>query len=330
MQEPTEEDLTNTLQEQPTLDELKYLDQDDLMGVYLQEISQIPLLTPDEEIRLSKQYQAGYEARQAMLAYLDEPMPDEVKQELVPLIIAGWNAKDALITANTRLVVSVAKKYTGHGLELLDLIQNGNIGLIRATKKFDMTRGHRFSTYATWWIRQAIGRSISDQGRAIRIPVKTGDTIRKMRAVTNRLRQELGRTPTTEDIANAMDIPLDKVNHYESIATVDTSLNETKWSDDEAELGDTLADVTEHSITQDEATQNILRKTMHNVLHILSPREREVLTLRYGLSDGGTHTLEEAGRILGVTRERVRQIEFSALSKLRRPSVGVNLHDFLD
>jgi RNA polymerase primary sigma factor len=248
--------------------------------------------------------------------------------ELRKSIEDGWSAREHLITANSRLVISVAKKYMGRGVPFLDLIQEGNIGLIRSTKKFDYHRGNKFSTYATWWIRQAVTRAIADQGRTIRVPVHMGDHINKLFRIQYLLTQRLGREPTVEEMAEELKLPPQKVENIIRIARWPLSL-ETPTGDDEASvLGDFIED-DEIAPPDETATNNLLNENLREVLNGLTPREVRILQLRYGLLDGQTYTLEEVGRKVGVTRERVRQIESQALNRLRHLSIRRKLHDYL-
>jgi RNA polymerase primary sigma factor len=250
------------------------------------------------------------------------------RSELRKLIEDGWAAREHLITANSRLVISVAKKYMGRGVPFLDLIQEGNIGLIRATKKFDYRRGHKFSTYATWWIRQAVTRAIADQGRTIRVPVHMGDQINKLLRVQHQLTQRLGREPSVEELAVALDVPPKKVENMIQVARRPLSLETPTDDEEDSVLGDFIED-DEAPPPDDTATYNLLKEHLGEVLNGLPPREVRILQLRYGLLDGQAYTLEEVGRKMGVTRERVRQIEAQALSRLRHPSIRRKLRDYL-
>jgi RNA polymerase primary sigma factor len=244
------------------------------------------------------------------------------------LIEDGWSAREHLITANSRLVISVAKKYMGRGVPFLDLIQEGNIGLMRATKKYDYRRGHKFSTYATWWIRQAVTRALADQGRTIRVPVHMNDQINKFLRAQHQLTQRLGHEPTIEEMADALEVPLQKVENIIRVARRPLSLEMPTDDEEDSVLGDFIED--EEIAPPDEtAINNLLRENLREVLNDLPPREVRILQLRYGLIDGQTYTLEEVGRKMGVTRERVRQIESQALSRLRHPSIRRKLHDYL-
>ncbi len=334
IEEPTDEELEEEEEEEErarraAADEEDYLaniDTDDMIGLYLKEVGRIPLLTAEEEVELAQKIEAGRRAR-AELAQGN--VPPERREELRRMIEEGWAARERLITANSRLVISVAKKYMGRGVSFLDLIQEGNIGLIRATKKFDWRRGHKFSTYATWWIRQAVTRAIADQGRTIRVPVHMGDQINKLLRVQHQLTQKLGRDPTVEELAEALGVPPKKVEHMIQVARRPLSLEMPTDDEEDSVLGDFVQD--DDAPAPDEAaTQNLLRQHLEEVLKTLPPREVRILQLRYGLLDGQAYTLEEVGRKMGVTRERVRQIEAQALSRLRQPNIRRQLQEYLD
>jgi RNA polymerase primary sigma factor len=306
-------------------DDLVHLDADDTVGLYLKEVGRVPLLTAEEEVSLAKRIERGRKAREELAA---GPVSAKRRRELRLLIEDGWAAREHLITANSRLVISVAKKYMGRGVPFLDLIQEGNIGLIRAAKKFDYRRGHKFSTYATWWIRQAVTRAIADQGRTIRVPVHMGDQINKLLRVSHQLTQRLGRDPSTDELADALTVAPKKVENMIQVARRPLSLETPTDEDEDSVLGDFIQD--EESLAPAEAvTQNLLREHLAEVLNMLPPREVRILQLRYGLLDGQSYTLEEVGRKMGVTRERVRQIEAQALSRLRHPSHRRKLADYL-
>ncbi len=307
------------------LDDLANIDTDDTIGLYLKEVSRVPLLTAEEEVELAQRIERGRMAREELARGNVSP---KRRQELRRLIEDGWAAREHLITANSRLVISVAKKYMGRGVPFLDLIQEGNIGLIRATKKFDYRRGHKFSTYATWWIRQAVTRAIADQGRTIRVPVHMGDQINKLLRVQHQLTQRLGREPSVEELAEALDVPPRKVENMIQVARRPLSLETPTDDEEDSVLGDFIEDE-EAPPPDDTATYNLLRQHLEEVLNTLPPREVRILQLRYGLLDGQAYTLEEVGRKMGVTRERVRQIEAQALSRLRHPSIRRKLRDYL-
>jgi RNA polymerase primary sigma factor len=306
-------------------DYLANIDTDDTIGLYLKEVSRVPLLTANEEVELAQRIERGRMAREELARGNVSPRR---RMELRRLIEDGWAAREHLITANSRLVISVAKKYMGRGVPFLDLIQEGNIGLIRATKKFDYRRGHKFSTYATWWIRQAVTRAIADQGRTIRVPVHMGDQINKLLRVQHQLTQRLGREPSVEELADALEVPPKKVENMIQVARRPLSLETPTDDEEDSVLGDFIED-DEAAPPDDTATYNLLREHLSEVLNGLPPREVRILQLRYGLLDGQAYTLEEVGRKMGVTRERVRQIEAQALSRLRHPSIRRKLRDYL-
>ncbi|NLE46252.1 MAG: sigma-70 family RNA polymerase sigma factor [Chloroflexi bacterium] len=299
---------------------------DDTIGLYLKEIGRVPLLIAEEEVSLAKRMEDGHEAQQK----LDRDGLNYAERERLHRIVRdGTAAREHLIRANSRLVISVAKKYIGRGVPFLDLIQEGNIGLIRAANKFNYRLGHKFSTYATWWIRQAVTRAIADQSRTIRIPVHMGDQINKLLRTSHRLTQELGRDPTSEELANALEVPTRKAEDMMRVARRPLSLEMPTDDEEESELGDFIED--QDSLAPDEAvTSSMLRELLQGILQDLPPREVRILQLRYGLVDGETYTLEEVGKKLGVTRERVRQIEAQALSRLRHPAHSRKLRDFLN
>jgi RNA polymerase primary sigma factor len=333
IEEPSEDDLSiddeSEEDEEPnremSFDDLANIDTDDTIGLYLKEVSRVPLLTAEEEVDLAQRIERGRMAREELAR---GNVSVRRRQELRRLIEDGWAAREHLITANSRLVISVAKKYMGRGVPFLDLIQEGNIGLIRATKKFDYRRGHKFSTYATWWIRQAVTRAIADQGRTIRVPVHMGDQINKLLRVQHQLTQRLGREPSVDELAIALDVPAKKVENMIQVARRPLSLETPTDDEEDSVLGDFIED--DDSPPPDEmATYNLLREHLEEVLNGLPPREVRILQLRYGLLDGQAYTLEEVGRKMGVTRERVRQIEAQALSRLRHPSIRRKLRDYL-
>lgn len=329
-EEPTDEELDMGEEiEEPEkeliLDDLANIDTDDTIGLYLKEVSRVPLLTAEEEVDLAQRIERGRMAREELAR---TNVSNRRRMELRRLIEDGWAAREHLITANSRLVISVAKKYMGRGVPFLDLIQEGNIGLIRATKKFDYRRGHKFSTYATWWIRQAVTRAIADQGRTIRVPVHMGDQINKLLRVQHQLTQRLGREPTVEELAESLDVSPKKVENMIQVARRPLSLETPTDDEEDSVLGDFIED-DEAPAPDETATYNLLREHLEDVLDTLPPREVRILQLRYGLLDGQAYTLEEVGRKMGVTRERVRQIEAQALSRLRHPSVRRKLRDYL-
>lgn len=304
---------------------LANIDTDDTIGLYLKEVGRVPLLTAVEEVELAQRIERGRLAREELARGNVSPRR---RQELQRLIEDGWAAREHLITANSRLVISVAKKYMGRGVPFLDLIQEGNIGLIRAAKKFDYRRGHKFSTYATWWIRQAVTRAIADQGRTIRVPVHMGDQINKLLRVQHQLTQRLGRDPSVDELANALEVTPQKVENMIQVARRPLSLETPTDEEEDSTLGDFIQDE-EIPAPDESATYNLLREHLESVLNTLPPREVRILQLRYGLLDGQAYTLEEVGRKMGVTRERVRQIEAQALSRLRHPAIRRKLREYL-
>jgi RNA polymerase primary sigma factor len=329
---PSEEDLSKDEikeivddSQDANVDDLKHIDTDDTIGLYLKEVSRVPLLTAEEEVELAQRIERGRMAREELAR---GKVSSKRKTDLRFLIEDGWAAREHLITANSRLVISVAKKYMGRGVPFLDLIQEGNIGLIRATKKFDYRRGHKFSTYATWWIRQAVTRAIADQGRTIRVPVHMGDQINKLLRTQHQLTQKLGRDPSIEELANALDVIPKKVENMIKVSRRPLSLETPTDNEDDSVLGDFIED-NEIPAPDVTATYNLLREHLELVMDTLPPREVRILQLRYGLLDGQAYTLEEVGRKMGVTRERVRQIEAQALSRLRHPTIRRKLRDYL-
>ena len=304
---------------------LSAVDADDTVGLYLKEVGRVPLLSAQEEVDLAKRIERGRLAREQMAK---GSVSTKRRSELRHSIEDGWAAREHLITANSRLVISVAKKYMGRGVPFLDLIQEGNIGLIRAAKKFDYRRGHKFSTYATWWIRQAVTRAIADQGRTIRVPVHMGDQINKLLRISHQLTQRLGRDPSTEELAEALDVTPKKVENMIQVARRPLSLETPTDEEEDSILADFIQD-DESPAPVDLVTQNLLREDLQDVLNALPPREVRILQLRYGLLDGQSYTLEEVGKKMGVTRERVRQIEAQALTRLRHPSHQRTLVDYL-
>ena len=304
---------------------LANIDTDDTIGLYLKEVGRVPLLNAIEEVELAQRIEAGRLAREELARGNTSPRR---RKDLQLLIEDGWAAREHLITANSRLVISVAKKYMGRGVPFLDLIQEGNIGLIRAAKKFDYRRGHKFSTYATWWIRQAVTRAIADQGRTIRVPVHMGDQINKLLRVQHQLTQRLGRDPSVEELATALEVTPAKVENMIQVARRPLSLETPTDDEEDSVLGDFIQDE-EVPAPDETATYNLLREHLDTVLDSLPPREVRILQLRYGLLDGQAYTLEEVGRKMGVTRERVRQIEAQALSRLRHPAIRRKLREYL-
>ena len=330
---PPAEELEN-IPEEEIVDPNSLVDSfaiDDPVRMYLKEIGKVDLLTPEREIELAQAMAAGNMARDQLeeLKSQGEELPEETAGELNRLIREGDKAKSQLAEANLRLVVSIAKRYVGRGMLFLDLIQEGNLGLIKAVEKFDYTKGYKFSTYATWWIRQAITRAIADQARTIRIPVHMVETINKVIRVSRQLLQELGHDPSPEEIAEEMNMPVDKVREILKIAQEPVSLETPIGEEEDSHLGDFIPDEGA-SEPSEAASYTLLKEQLVSVLSTLTPREEKVLKLRFGLEDGRTRTLEEVGKEFNVTRERIRQIEAKALRKLRHPSRSKKLKDFLN
>lgn len=324
----TASDSPFQLEEEPPahIPELVETTVDDPVRMYLQEIGQVSLLTAQQEVELAKAMEAGCHSRQALRC---EQLSLEERWGYQRLVEAGNEARRHLIQANLRLVVSIAKKYTSYGLTMMDLIQEGNIGLMRAVEKFDYTKGHKFSTYATWWIRQAITRAIADQSRTIRLPVHMGEAISQVKRTSHKLQQSMQRDPTPEEIASAMGITAGKVRRTLEASMHPLSLEMPVGQDGEGRMGDFIED--ERLATPAEAAaQTMLREQIEEVLDKLPERERKIIQLRYGLKDGKYRTLEEVGVEFGITRERIRQIEAVALRKLRHPHLGKKLRGYLD
>ncbi|MBO4414880.1 MAG: RNA polymerase sigma factor RpoD [Lachnospiraceae bacterium] len=316
---------------------------EDPVRMYLKEIGKVPLLSGDEEIELAKLMEEGNrvqanidaikkEAKEKTSAEEHDALmkkAEKMKTKNAAVIQKGNSAKDRLIEANLRLVVSIAKRYVGRGMQFLDLIQEGNMGLLKAVEKFDYSKGYKFSTYATWWIRQAITRAIADQARTIRIPVHMVETINKLMRVQRQLLQELGREPTTEEVAAEMKIPVERVAEIQKISQEPVSLETPIGEEEDSHLGDFIMDE-KVPVPAEAASQSILREELLKVLETLTDREQKVLRLRFGLDDSRQRTLEEVGKEFNVTRERIRQIEAKALRKLRHPTRSKKLKDFLE
>ena len=300
---------------------------DDPVRMYLQEIGQVPLLTAEQEVELAKAMEAGAAARQRLDR--EEYTSARERFELERAVQQGQDARHHLIQANLRLVVSIAKKYTSYGLTMMDLVQEGNIGLMRAVEKFDYKKGHKFSTYATWWIRQAITRAIADQSRTIRLPVHMGEAISQVKRTSHRLQQTMQREPTPEEIADAMGISAGKVRRTLEASMHPLSLEMPVGQEGEGRMGDFIED-DRISTPAEAAAASLLRAQLEEVLMKLPERERKIIQLRYGLKDGRYRTLEEVGIEFGITRERIRQIEAVALRKLRHPHLGKKLRGYLD
>jgi RNA polymerase primary sigma factor len=303
----------------------------DSVRAYLKQIGKVALLNAEEEVDLAKRIEAGlYSAERLRQAdETSEKLAMQLKRDLRWIVRDGERAKNHLLEANLRLVVSLAKRYTGRGMAFLDLIQEGNLGLIRAVEKFDYTKGYKFSTYATWWIRQAITRAMADQARTIRIPVHMVEVINKLGRIQRELLQDLGREPTPEELAKEMDITPDKVLEIQQYAREPISLDQTIGDEGDSQLGDFIED-SEAVVAVDAVSFTLLQDQLQSVLQTLSDREAGVVKLRFGLTDGQPRTLDEIGQVYGVTRERIRQIESKTMSKLRHPSRSQVLRDYLD
>jgi RNA polymerase primary sigma factor len=299
-------------------DPLENIDTTDLVGLYFKDAAGHPLLTAQEEVSLAKRIEGGRRAREILSA--GNNLSVKRKRELYALVDDGWLAVETLIIANSRLVISVAKKYVGRGVSFLDLIQEGNIGLMRAAKKFEYRRGYKFSTYATWWIRQAVTRAIADQSRTIRIPVHMNDQLTKMFRIQHTLKQNLGRDPEVKEIADVLQVSQDRVEYMMRIAQYPLSIEMPTTFEGDSVLGDFIEDI-ESPNPDESATHSFLRQQLEQVLEELPPREVRILKLRFGLTDGKKYTLRETGEKMGVTRERIRQIENKALQRLRHPRI---------
>jgi RNA polymerase primary sigma factor len=305
--------------------DLDGISSDDTVSLYLKQMGQVPLLSSKEEVILARQIEEGVRSR---LRLRDKALLSEERAKLTCIVNIGEQARIKLVEANTRLVVSVAKKYVGQGVPFLDLIQEGNIGLMKAVEKFDYHRGYKFSTYATWWIRQGITRALAQQSRLIRLPVHAGDQIRKIYRIAEQLEQDTGRKPTPEELADRSDIPISKVERLLRISRYPVSLERPVGDDGDTEFGDFIEDEDSPAPT-DVAYQRLLREALETVMTALTPREARILRMRFGLRDGRTHTLEEVGEKFGLTRERIRQIEHQALDRLRNPRRSRQLRDYL-
>jgi RNA polymerase primary sigma factor len=303
----------------------------DSVRAYLKQIGKVALLNAEEEVELAKRIEAGLYAAERLRRALEagEKVSPQLRRDLRWIVRDGERAKNHLLEANLRLVVSLAKRYTGRGMAFLDLIQEGNLGLIRAVEKFDYTKGYKFSTYATWWIRQAITRAMADQARTIRIPVHMVEVINKLGRIQRELLQDLGREPTPEELAKEMDITPEKVLEIQQYAREPISLDQTIGDEGDSQLGDFIED-SEAVVAVDAVSFTLLQDQLQSVLATLSEREAGVVRLRFGLTDGQPRTLDEIGQVYGVTRERIRQIESKTMSKLRHPSRSQVLRDYLD
>ena len=310
-----------------TMFDLSHISVDDSVGLYLKEMASVPLLTTDEEVDLAKRYERGKKASQKTIN--EEDIPIDKKDELQYSVEDGQLARAHLIKANTRLVVSVAKKYVGQGVPFLDLIQEGNLGLMKAVEKFDYRRGFRFSTYATWWIRQTITRAVADQSRTIRVPVHMNDRIRTLYKTAYKLEQKNGRQPSPEELASHLDLDPEYVRWMFKVSWQPMSLEQPSGEDGETELGQFIED-DRLPAPGESAQENLLQEKVEEVLSTLSPREACILRMRFGLPNGHAHTLEQVGRKFGLTRERIRQIEGKALRRLRHPRRARMLKEYSD
>jgi RNA polymerase primary sigma factor len=307
--------------------DLAPLSSEDTIGLYLKEMSRVPLLNVKEELDLAQRIEAGLSAGKKLHTFSDKGTP-ELREELERTMEDGLKAREHLIKANTRLVVSIAKRYLSRGVPFLDLIQEGNLGLMKAVEKYEYQRGFRFSTYATWWIRQTITRSIADQGRTIRVPVHMVDRIRQLYKLTHEMEQKLGRNPTAEELGDQIGVSSNKVDWMLQVSWLPLSLESPINDEDDSELGMFVEDEITPTPMQSAYT-NLLREKIEEVLATLPPREARILRLRFGLDNGRTYTLEEVGKKFGLTRERIRQIEGKALSRLRHPRRARQLKDYV-
>ena len=305
-------------------------DSDDLIGIYLKEVAPVPLLTKDQEVELFKRIKGGREASEILTQEsMESSISVKRQEELKNLIEDGWAARKHLVLANQRLIVKIAKKYRERGVPFLDLIQEGNIGMDRAIKKFEWQRGYKFSTYGTWWIRQAVSRAVAEQGRTIRISVQLGDQIKKMLSVSNQFTQLMGRAPTIDELADVLDINTEKVTELIQANNKTISLESPRGDDDDSVLGDIIEDESSSDPIAEVVQKMLSDQLTESMNDSLSPREKRVLDLRYGLEDGISYTLEKIGQKLGVTKESVRQLERKALRRLRNPYNTRQLRDYL-
>jgi RNA polymerase primary sigma factor len=324
--EPEEEFESDGEEAQDTIGDINAVSADDPVGLYFRQMAQEPLLKADEEIELAKRIEMGKEA--AAVLSTTRRMEWQRRSQLDALVMDGQAAREHLGRANTRLVVSIAKRYMSQGLPFPDLIQEGNVGLMRAVDKYDYRRGNRFSTYATWWIRQAITRALAQKTRTIRIPLHMTERIRQMYRTAQNLEQSLGRRPTPEEIATEMDIPADNVRGMMDASQHAIALEKPVGDDGDSEFGDFIEDIESPSPVES-ATQHMLQETIEEVLSELTPRQNQILRLRFGLGGGDPHTLEEIANKFGLSRERIRQLEKEALRRLRHPRLAHNLRDYL-
>jgi RNA polymerase primary sigma factor len=304
---------------------------EDPVRAYLRVIGRVALLNAEGEVRLAKRIEAGVFAAERLRSAGDgtEPLSAQLCRDLSWIVRDGDRARNHLLEANLRLVVSLAKRYTGRGMAFLDLIQEGNLGLIRAVEKFDYLKGYKFSTYATWWIRQALGRALADQARTIRIPVHVVEVVNRLRKVRQAMLQDLGREPSAEELAIALDLTVDKVREIQRYGREPVSLDETLGDEGDTRLGDLIED-SEAVVAVDAVSFGLMQRELRTVLATLSDREAGVIRLRFGLTDGRARTLDEIGRVYGVTRERIRQIEAKTMTKLRHPARSQTLRGYVD
>jgi RNA polymerase primary sigma factor len=307
-------------------DALQHIEANEMILLYVKEATRVPLLSKEEERNLAERIEHGRIAQQELAR---GKVSQRRIKELRLMIEDGWQARERLIRANARLVISIAKRYTGRGVPFLDLVQEGNIGLMRAAKKFDYRRGFKFSTYATWWIRQAITRAIAEQSRTIRLPVHMSDQIVRMKRVQHKLQQSMGRIPSNEELAEALEVPMDKLEYMTEVSQQPISLQTPIREDEDESLGEFIEDVSAPD-PEESALQMVMDRDLKDILGDLPPRELRVLQLRFGLGSGQAMTLNEVGRKMGITRERVRQLESQALSRLRSPDVKVKLHAYAE
>jgi RNA polymerase primary sigma factor len=307
-------------------DALQHIEANEMILLYVKEATRVPLLSKEDERNLAERIEHGRIAQQELA---QGKVSQRRIKELRLMIEDGWQARERLIRANARLVISIAKRYTGRGVPFLDLVQEGNIGLMRAAKKFDYRRGFKFSTYATWWIRQAITRAIAEQSRTIRLPVHMSDQIVRMKRVQHKLQQSMGRIPSNEELAEALEVPMDKLEYMTEVSQQPISLQTPIREDEDESLGEFIEDVSAPD-PEESALQMVMDRDLKDILGDLPPRELRVLQLRFGLGSGQAMTLNEVGRKMGITRERVRQLESQALSRLRSPDVKVKLHAYAE
>jgi RNA polymerase primary sigma factor len=307
-------------------DNLQHIESNEMILLYVKEATRVPLLTKEEEVELAERIERGRIAQQELAR---GNVNERRMKELRLMIQAGWQAREHLIRANARLVISIAKRYTGRGVPFLDLVQEGNIGLMRAAKKFEFRRGYKFSTYATWWIRQAITRAIAEQSRTIRLPVHMSDQILRMKRVQHQLQQSMGRIPSNEELAEALEVPMEKLEYMTEVSQQPISLQLPIRDDEDESLGEFIEDANAPD-PEESAIKLVMDSDLKDVLRNLPPRELRVLQLRFGLDSGQSLTLNEVGRKMGITRERVRQLESQALGRLRSPEVKGKLHAYVE